>query len=206
MRHEEDVETLRSVVDRRTDALRVDRPAASELVVHLRLSDMMETAKKRRMPRLREVAIMYQRFVDRLEIESPRFDRATVVAALHFGANDKTGRFFATDSARRSSFELFDHVVSQLVERGLDVGVRSTSNVDSDFCFMANAHNFVPGQTGMSELVRLCLDRRAEVYDPVRIESTDVVIGRDTSWFQGPWLVHMNEGSRPRKRKVSPRR
>jgi hypothetical protein len=192
MKHEEDFTTLRIATQRRSAALSIDQARDDELVVHLRLGDVMETAKHLRTPRLRKMAIIYDEFAGRLNLDMTSIRRATIVTALHFGANDQRGRFFASDTARRNSLSFLNHVAGQFIDQGLAVRLRSSDNIDADFCFMASSRHFLLGQSGMSDLIAHCLDPGARTYDAARLQSPDFRVGRHSSWFPGPWLGRMH--------------
>ncbi|MBE9061355.1 hypothetical protein [cf. Phormidesmis sp. LEGE 11477] len=108
-----------------------------------------------------------KRVYQRLALGSlPNLTTATVVAALHFGANSSNQKFFYSDKAKFRSFEILQLVSDRLKLEGLEVSYKSTDNIDEDICFMAGSRYYVKSFSGLSNLVSECLSYGSCVWTP----------------------------------------
>ena len=148
MRHEGDFPVLRTVVGERTNT----RPGDNELVIHLRLGDVMKTEDHRGFrSSLANYGNLWKRF------RFPPFIKdATIVTALHFSPNVGKGRYNFTEDAVEKSAAVFSTVEAQLAKTGLAVKVQSSTDVDEDFAYMCNAKFFLKGLTVMSDIAAHC--------------------------------------------------
>jgi hypothetical protein len=157
-----DFATLRRIVHEHTALHQIDRPDPSTLVVHLRLGDIM--GHRGDSPRGRAMAeACYRGLADLVAAGGIDVTNATIVTALHFGANESNRRHFHSDEAEQNSFEILALVVDQLSRLGLDVSIRSSTDVDQDLCFMAGSTFFVKGLSLLSDVVAECLSNTATV-------------------------------------------
>lgn len=157
-RYENDLGTLQDIIHDHINVHNVEQPREDELVVHLRLGDVMDDYDKRTYD---NCLAMYKNFAARIPLKKLPVDRATIVTAMHFGANEKNGKYFFSERAKTRSYKIAELVATQLVERGLDVRFFSHDDVDLDFCYMVGSHYFVKGQSKLSDLVVECLGARA---------------------------------------------
>jgi hypothetical protein len=131
----------------------------NELVMHMRLGDVMEPrlAETEQEIRCKSIYQHYVSFLGRLSAWIKEHKRVTIVTALHFGANELNNRYFYTQDAEDKSFEVLQRVSEVFEAWGLEVGIQSSENVDEDFCFMASSTNFMGSTSKFAELVYWCL-------------------------------------------------
>ena len=95
-----------------------------------------------------------------------KFKSATIVTAIHFGANSLNNKYFYSDKAYTRSKEIVEKLSNRLNELGIEVRIKSSESVDEDLCFMGRSKFFVKGFSQMSEIICNCLDRKAAVWEP----------------------------------------
>lgn len=170
MRFEDDWQVFEAVVVEHSK--KYTTPAESDLVVHLRLGDIMEDSDEFRNRSYEK----YQRVYGEFDLKIPKnVTRVAIVTALHFGANELNNRYFFTDTAQARSLEILALFRSKLVARGVQVDIQSSSNVDEDFCFLASSKLFVKSYSAMSDLVEKCLCSDAKVWYPPMNDSRKFV-------------------------------
>ncbi len=158
-KHEDDLETFKRVV--RVHQSKYERPLTDSLIIHLRLGDVMDDHNAR--CHYEKSKKLYKDIV----LESlPNVRHATIVTALHFGANPLNNKYFYTDRAKERSFEILELLSNELELKGLDVSYKSTENIDEDICFMAGSKYFLQSLSGLSNLVTGCLDDGSMVWSP----------------------------------------
>jgi hypothetical protein len=161
LRSEEDMNLFRRVVRKHQE--RYSLPPADCLVVHLRLGDVMDDHEDQRWRSFERSLSLYSH----LCLPSlPRINKAIIVTALHFGANDLNGKYFYSEKAASRSYQVLDRLSETLSSHGLSVAIQSSENVDADFCFMAASRYFLKGISGLSDLVCECLPYGALVWTP----------------------------------------
>jgi hypothetical protein len=158
---ENDIKILKSVVWKHIATKNYPKAEPGELVIHIRLGDFMSTAHPREQKRRKRAQKMYNSFLYKLP---DSFKLATIVTAMHFGANEKNKLYFYDDVAKDRSFGLFRHIEKQLRQR-MEVKLKSSANVDEDFAYMVSSRHFVKGQTRFSELIAKCLKAPSKTYD-----------------------------------------
>ena len=161
MRFEDDWQTFKSVVI--DQSKKYATPSESDLVVHLRLGDIMEDSDEFRGRSYEKYKSVYGKF----DLTIPKsVSRVVIVTALHFGANEVNNKYFFTDTAHNRSQKVLDLFRERLIEKGYPVVIQSSSNVDEDFCFLARSKFFVKSYSEMSNLVENCLSTNAKVWCP----------------------------------------
>jgi hypothetical protein len=128
-----------------------------DLVVHMRLGDVMVIPKA---IKVRNVISAYDNFYDKVDIDGLDISRVVVVTAMHFGADETTGRFFYSDEAKDKSVEVFRSLEEQTRGIGLPFELVSNDNIDADIAFMSYSSYFVRGRTMLSRLVGYCVESR----------------------------------------------
>jgi hypothetical protein len=154
-----DMAAFKRVVD--AHKAKYEKPAADTLVIHLRLGDIMDDGQDWRTYK------KYKNVYGALPLE-PRseVDKATIVTALHFGANPVNGKYFYSDRARDRSFEVLQLLTEDLQARGFEVSYKSSENIDEDICFMAGSRYFVKALSELSNLIFECLPPGTLVWSP----------------------------------------
>jgi len=161
-RYENDLDTLKKTIHEHIDENNIDQPREDELVVHLRLGDVMDNYDKRTYDKCLET---YKNLARKVPIKKLPVKRATLVTAMHFGANEKNGKYFFTENAQNRSYTIAELVASQLVGLELDVKVFSHEDIDLDLCYMVGSRYFLKGQSKLSDLVVECLDPSAKHFE-----------------------------------------
>jgi hypothetical protein len=157
---EEDFHALRRVVREHTSRKQYKIPDEDDLVVHMRLGDVMKVPQ-----RFNKAIARYSKLYNKTDLEPHSFSKTVVVTALHFGANELNGKYFYSDLAKEKSFEVLRAFERRTNEFGLTLSVVSNENVDSDICFMASSRFFVKGLSGFSEIVARCLPAEARIFE-----------------------------------------
>jgi len=157
MKHERDLETFARVVGEHQ--ARYEHPAPDSLVVHVRLGDVMEDAIER--PLYQRSKQLYGGLGTR---DFLGLKQATIVTALHFGANPLNKKYFYSDLAMERSFEILELLSRELEHKGMHVSYRSSENIDEDVCFMAGSRYFVMGLSDLSGLIGECLPDGALIW------------------------------------------
>lgn len=161
-RYENDLDTLKDTIHEHIETYNVDQPRDDELVVHLRLGDVMDDYDKRTYEKCVET---YKNLARKVPIKKLSVKRATLVTAMHFGANEKNGKYFFTEKAQHRSYRIAELVASQLVGRSLDVKIFSHEDIDLDLCYMVGSRYFLKGQSKLSDLVVECLEPSAKYFE-----------------------------------------
>jgi hypothetical protein len=142
-----------------------ERPAENELVIHLRLGDIFNprTVADKRRP-IQDAWRRYSRFFEKNDFGLDSLGKITVVTALHFGANEKTGRFFYSNFAKKESIKFLRMLEGQVNDVGHELNLISNEDIDRDICYMSGSMHYVKGLSGLSRLISKCLPRGSKVY------------------------------------------
>lgn len=161
MANEDDWITLKAVVERH--AKRYLAPSDNELVVHLRLGDIMAESEEFKSRSFHKSLRVYGAF----DIDLPNaIEKVTIVTALHFGANELNGKYFYSEQAHERSLEVIEALKAILLSRGLPLNIQSSSKIDMDFCYLVGARYLVKSFSQMSELAQKCLSTNSMVWSP----------------------------------------
>ncbi len=121
-------------------------PTADELVIHLRLGDVIEFdwyLKK-------DYIKIIQHYVDTHNIK-----KVTFCTAFHYGNNIVQKLHLYSDELHRNNkirvTNLFKNVLETFTE--LEINVKSSADIDEDFLYMINATHFVKDNGGFSGLI-----------------------------------------------------
>ena len=161
------MEAFKKVV--RTHQKKYEAPSEDTLVVHLRLGDILDDYSNDRTYRHFENCKKIYSLLDLQEL--PKLKKATIVTALHFGANEINDSYFYTERAKERSFELLDLVTNELRKMGLEVSYESNENIDRDICYMVGSKYFLKSLSGLSDIVEFCLDESSLVWSPDGVKS-----------------------------------
>ena len=77
-----------------------------------------------------------------------------IVTAMHFGANEKNGKYFFKEDAKNKSIALFNSIVDELRPLQCPIKVVSHQDIDTDICFIARSEYIFPSQSLMTKLIR----------------------------------------------------
>lgn len=155
-----DILTMRKIIDRHIDLYNYPTPEENELVIHLRLGDILQHKKN--------INYSHETY-DRLnkKINFKDFSKISIVTALHFGGFDdhpKGPKYMFSEKAKENSFTFFRYVESQINESGHSVKLISSDNIDQDFCYMAKSQWFVKSKRGFSNLISKLLPDSAKFF------------------------------------------
>ena len=146
---ERDISTMQKVIDHHIDLHNYPTPGENELVIHLRLGDILQHKK---------TINYYHETYDRLnkKINFKDFSKISIVTALHFGSfsnHPKGPKFMFSEKAQEESFTVLRCVESQINAAGHSVNLISSDNIDKDFCYMVKSRWFIKSQGGFSRLI-----------------------------------------------------
>ena len=77
-----------------------------------------------------------------------------VVAVLHFGENDKTGKYFSTPAQIRDGRALVLETIGALRDRGYAVELQSNRSVDYDLCSLERSKHVCLSKGGLDHVVQ----------------------------------------------------
>ncbi len=131
-------DTLREVVRAHSTQPRVSKPDPDELVIHLRMGD-----HKGYQGSVEEFVAFVRHVVERWETP---INRVTVVTAIHFGESLIRNRLTAAQLEAHAERVVgrIRRIVEALSTVLPSAAVYSHDDVDTDFCYLANAVNLVP--------------------------------------------------------------
>ena len=156
-----DITTMQKVIDQHIDLYNYPIPEKNELVIHLRLGDLLNQKK---------VENHYYQMFEGLnkKINFKNFSKISIVTALHFGSFDDhpKGRplYMFSEKTKEKSFNLFRFIESQINTAGHSVNLISSDNIDQDFCYMSKSQWFVKSKRGFSFLICGLLPESAKFF------------------------------------------
>lgn len=115
----------------------VSLPYADELVIHMRLGDVMESVggcvQKYRRATIKHVST----FVTDHKLDSPDrpYNKTSIVTALHYGNNTDLGLYTYSDGSRDNSIAVLEDLAKSIEAVDLPVTLVSNENIDLDFCY-----------------------------------------------------------------------
>lgn len=134
-----DIKHMNRLIDKHIKKHGYKLPDDDEVVVHLRIGDNGEVRRPR--DKLVKNDAEFERLVEIIEAACDGFsDKITVVTAMH-----------AVDGAQKEHYS----VVNRLCDR-LPVTIKSSTNVDEDFCYLARAKRLIVTKGNFSELAGRC--------------------------------------------------
>lgn len=159
-RQHRDILTMQKIIDRHIDLYNYPTPEENELVIHLRLGDILDNKKN---------LDYYHKNYKHLnkKIDFKKFSTISIVTALHFGSFDdhpKGPLYMFSEKAKENSFTFFRYVESQINESGHSVNLISSDDIDQDFCYMAKSQWFVKSKRGFSHLISKLLPNSAKFF------------------------------------------
>lgn len=135
-------------------------PDADELVIHLRLGDVMKPAGDRVQRRRKATNRLVSTFVTDHNVDSPdrSYNKVSIVTALHFGNNTdikKDGGWYAySDESRDNSVAALEALAKSIEAVDLPVNLVSNENIDLDFCYCIFAKHLVAvHQSGFFKII-----------------------------------------------------
>lgn len=158
---ERDILMMQKIIDRHIDLHNYPTPEENELVIHLRLGDLLNQKK--------DVNHYYETFKNlNKKIDFKKFSTISIVTALHFGSFDdhpKGPWNMFSEKAQENSFAFFRYAESEINKAGHSVNLISSNNIDKDFCYMAKSQWFVKSKRGFSGLISKLLPDSAKCFD-----------------------------------------
>jgi hypothetical protein len=172
-------QTLRDITKDKAALLEYARPTESDIVMHLRLGDILTEKEESRWRidetsgyfdkyRRKGVLNYYEDFFKRIKLKE-QYPKHTlkIVTALHFGANDINNKYFHSAEAEEKSHEVVGSIKEQLKELDYKYEIIS-QDTDADFAYMVHSKFFIKGMSGMSDLVLKCLPDNARIIEERR--------------------------------------
>lgn len=123
------------------------KPLDDELVIHLRLGDVMSNFDGRYFA----MKNIYNDFYRKINIKNIK--KATIVTALHFGANEVNNLFFYNKRDHQRSLDLLELIKTQTKQIGLDLNIYSNEDIDADLSYMCYSKMFVPSLATMMKII-----------------------------------------------------
>jgi len=159
-KEENDIQLLNEIVRKKSADDKLKTPQKDELVIHLRLGDVMDNySNDSGFRHFNNNIAHYYNIYKLLKPSSPEqsIKKITVVTAMHFGANDKNGLYFFSENARLKSIEIADMVTKLLKQcYNVEPTILSNEDFDLDFNYMVHANRFIKGLSQVSDLIQKC--------------------------------------------------
>ena len=155
---------FRDIVKEQTELKKYPTPSFNELVIQVRLGDIMNTVDYDLSRKKSE--IFYSNFFNYIDLNLSCIKHITVVTALHFGSNEINGKYFYTEEAEARSYKIIENLKSQCFDKGYDLKIYSHEDIDKDICYLAGSKFFVKGITPLSDLITKCLPAEAVIMEP----------------------------------------
>tara|TARA_B110000495_G_scaffold64587_1_gene54955 strand:- start:10750 stop:11442 length:693 start_codon:yes stop_codon:yes gene_type:complete len=168
MKKERDFKTLKSVIKERIDRYSLPGPENTDLVLHVRLGDIMEgvpgppheggtlSKKTYEINRYSKLKDLDTFFIGRNRVSTLKISRVIVVTALHFGTDKSKGWYKQTPYSMSESLKLLNTIKNQVTEMGHEFLIQSNVNIDKDICYMVQSKLFVRGISQLGKLIKLC--------------------------------------------------
>ncbi len=153
---------LRNIILEHGELLGYKKPMNNELVFHFRLGDLMMKDYN-----FKALKNKIKNFFKQIEIiEENNIEKVSLVTALHFGANDKNGKFFFSEQSYANSIECIELFRNLLVQKtGMNMNLVSNKEVDKDLYYLTTAKHYVPTLRGFSELIKKLLQSDSIIYN-----------------------------------------
>ena len=149
-------------------------PRSKDLVLHLRLGDVMEPGHPIGPERINSYL---SKFFCWLKDKISKgvnlgFDRLVVCTAINYGGFG--GAYGYSQVSEIISRQLLGNALYEAQENGLSIDVKSSSNVDEDLFFMWSSSHLVPSNSEFSFLIANCaaLERPTNIYPHVFLAFT----------------------------------
>ena len=146
-KREFDYETFYKAVKLVSFQKQYKKPLNDELVIHLRLGDVMSNCDGRYLA----MKNIYNDFYREISVRNIK--KVTIVTALHFGANEVNNLFFYNKRDHDRSLDLLQSIKSQTERLGLEVNIYSNEDVDADLSYMCYSKMFIPSLATMMRIV-----------------------------------------------------
>ena len=164
-----DMQLLNSVINDHGRRCGYAVPRPEDLVLHLRLGDVMEPGHPIGPERINSYL---SKFFCWLKDKISKgvnlgFDRLVVCTAINYGGFG--GAYDYSQVSEIISRQLLGNALYEAQENGLSIDVKSSSNVDEDLFFMWSSSHLVPSNSEFSFLIANCaaLERPTNIYPHV---------------------------------------
>jgi len=129
-------------------------PHQNELVVHVRLGDIVgNTLHRKSKFSYESVKRKYSDLISNDLFNEYNINNATIVTALHFGNDVARNRYLYEDDAKIKSLDILNDIETQIKQQNISYSIISNENIDVDFCYMANAKYFKQSFGGFSQII-----------------------------------------------------
>lgn len=163
-KEELDYGLFKQIVRKQTSLNKYETPSINELVVQIRLGDVMDSLDYNH-SRNKSI-IFYSDFFKYINLDLKKIKKITAVTALHFGSNEFNGRYFYSEKAEEESMKIIESLSKQCSQKGYDLNIYSHEDIDRDICYLANSMYFVKGITQLGDLITKCLPNSCEIFEP----------------------------------------
>lgn len=120
-------------------------PQKSELVIHLRLGDVVDFQRCLK----KNYINVIQRYINRHKIT-----KVTFCTAFHYGNNVTRGLYMYTDAKHQRNIDKLQILFKNILETfTIPIDIKSSDDIDSDFIYMVKSSFFVPDFGGFSQLI-----------------------------------------------------
>ena len=159
-----DYKLFKEIVRKQTLLKTYQTPSEDELVIQIRLGDIMNSLDYKRSKN--KSITFYSDFFNYINLDLSKIKKITAVTALHFGSNEFNGKYFYSVKAEEESMKIIESLSNQCSQKGYDLNIYSHEDIDRDICYLANSMYFVKGITQLGDLIAKCLPNSCEVFEP----------------------------------------
>lgn len=160
---EQDYKILKKIIKNYTIKNNLKLPSKSELVIHLRCGDIFEQADNFSKNKVKK---QYNLIDDLIKKKFANIiNKASVVTAMHFGANELHNRYFYSEEVYNENIKFLEFFESRINDIGYELNIVSNKNFDLDLCYMASSYHFLKSISMISNIIERCLDKTAKVYN-----------------------------------------
>ena len=163
------IQLLNSIISNRGRQCGYAVPRPEDLVLHLRLGDVMEPGHPIGPERINSYLSEFFCWLKDKVAKSTAldFDRLVVCTAINYGGFG--GAYDYSQVSEIISRQLLGNSLYEAQKNGLSIDVKSSSNVDEDLFFMWSSSHLVPSNSEFSFLIANCaaLERPTNIYPHV---------------------------------------
>jgi len=137
-----DFDSLREIIKRHTIKNKYTTSMDDELVVHIRAGDRKRVNSS-------EVDILLDSIG--VVLDDVAIKRVVIVTAFHFG-----NPIVVSDDLLAENYGNLNKLITGVEKMGVDVSVKSSGDIDEDFCYLVNSKHFMPSKGGFSMVAGVC--------------------------------------------------
>lgn len=140
------IQLLKQIIKNKINTGNYELPAATDLVIHLRLGDVVELNW-----------FLQKDYITIIKtyIAKHAITKVTFCTAFHYGNNVTQGVWIYSDEKHKKNISKLHKIFSSILSTfNIVINVRSSADIDSDFIYMTQAKYFVKDEGGFSKMIQ----------------------------------------------------